>query len=179
MAAHEKVKLFVDSHLSVIPEIARWLWALQDGRRRTLDDLQHVTPDMLDWRSSDEESSIGTVLYHMAVIEADWLYEEVLVSPFPPAVSALFPYEIRDTQGHLTHVDGLSLDDHLERLASVRQRVLDTYTEMDLADFRRARLLPDYDVTPEWVLHHLIQHEAEHRGQIGTLRDRAERDVVK
>jgi uncharacterized damage-inducible protein DinB len=45
---------------------------------------------------------------------------------------------------------------------------------MDLADFRRIRSLPEYDVTPEWVLHHLMQHEAEHRSQIGGLKDRAE-----
>jgi uncharacterized damage-inducible protein DinB len=37
--------------------------------------------------------------------------------------------------------------------------------------------LPPYDVTPEWVLHHLMQHEAEHRSQIGALRARAQRQL--
>ena len=27
-------------------------------------------------------------------------------------------------------------------------------------------------VTPEWALHHLCQHEAEHRGQMGELKHR-------
>jgi uncharacterized damage-inducible protein DinB len=27
-------------------------------------------------------------------------------------------------------------------------------------------------VTPAWVLHHLLQHEAEHRAQIAAIRDR-------
>ena len=36
-------------------------------------------------------------------------------------------------------------------------------------DFRRIRALSDYDVTPEWVLHHLMQHEAGHRGEIGMI----------
>jgi uncharacterized damage-inducible protein DinB len=31
---------------------------------------------------------------------------------------------------------------------------------------------PDYDVTPAWVLHHLMQHEAEHRSQISGIRAR-------
>jgi uncharacterized damage-inducible protein DinB len=35
--------------------------------------------------------------------------------------------------------------------------------------------LADYETTPEWVLHHLMQHEAEHRGQIGELRRWAEK----
>jgi uncharacterized damage-inducible protein DinB len=44
---------------------------------------------------------------------------------------------------------------------------------MDYADFRRLRHLPKYDVSPEWVLHHLLQHEAEHRGQINLLKRKA------
>jgi uncharacterized damage-inducible protein DinB len=51
------------------------------------------------------------------------------------------------------------------------------YQQMDLAEFRRVRALPAYDVTPEWVLHHLMQHEAEHRSQIGAVRRRAEREL--
>ena len=42
---------------------------------------------------------------------------------------------------------------------------------MTLDEFRRPRSLPQYDVTPEWVLHHLTQHEAEHRGHIQGLRE--------
>jgi hypothetical protein len=45
---------------------------------------------------------------------------------------------------------------------------------MDLIEFRRLRSLPRYDVSPEWVLHHLAQHEAEHRSQIRMTRRQAE-----
>jgi uncharacterized damage-inducible protein DinB len=41
---------------------------------------------------------------------------------------------------------------------------------MSLAEFRRPRQGPSYTVTPEWVIHHLTQHEAEHRGQIVQLK---------
>ncbi|MBP1082581.1 DinB family protein [Bacillus gobiensis] len=30
-------------------------------------------------------------------------------------------------------------------------------------------MLADYDVTPEWVVYHLIEHESYHRGQIFQL----------
>lgn len=168
-------KNIVESHLNKEPEIGRWLWALQDSRQRTLEELAAVAPAMIDWLPGDHESSIGTVLYHLADIEADWLYVEVLEQSLPPAVSALFPHPTRDEQGQLTQVQGYSLDEHLNRLATVRGLLLDVYQQMDLAEFRRVRSLPHYDVTPEWVLHHLMQHEAEHRSQIGALRARAER----
>ena len=55
---------------------------------------------------------------------------------------------------------------------------MDVFQAMTLAEFRRVRSFEHYDVTPEWVLHHLIQHEAEHRGQIGSIRDEAEHDLA-
>ena len=182
MDPHEKEYLIVDSHLSKEPEIGHWLWALQDTRQRTMRELGRLSPAMIDWLPGDNEtgneSSIGTFLYHIADIEADWLYVEVLEQPLPPEVAALFPYQTRDKQGHLTQVEGFSLEQHLRRLETVRGLLLDVYQAMDLPEFRRVRSLASYDVTPEWVLHHMMQHEAEHRGQIGTLRARAERHLA-
>ena len=63
----------------------------------------------------------------------------------------------------------------LGRLEIVRTLLLDVYQQMELTEFRRVRSFASYDVTPEWVLHHLMQHEAEHRSQIGALRSRTER----
>jgi uncharacterized damage-inducible protein DinB len=178
MDAQEREYLIVDAGFSAEPEIGRWLWALQETRDRTLRALEGLPPALIDWLPPSNASSIGTVLYHIADIEADWLYVEVLEQPIPPEVAALFPYGTRDDQGHLTQVPGFNLDQHLERLATVRSVLLAVFQQMDLSDFRRARSLPNYDVTPEWVLHHLIQHEAEHRGQINALRARAEHDLA-
>jgi uncharacterized damage-inducible protein DinB len=178
MDTQEKRLLIVNDKLSREPEISRWLWALEDGRVETLERLDGMDPAMVDWLPPDDQSSIGSVLYHVALIEADWLYSEVLVQPYPTAVIDLFPIDHRDEQGRLSQVVGESLGEHLARLAKVRQLLLDVFEPMDLADFRRIRSLPAYDVTPEWVLHHLIQHEAEHRSQMHGLRLAAERQFV-
>lgn len=174
MDFQKKEYKLVEPHPSKAPDIGRWLWALQDTRQRTLRELGQLTPAMIDWRPAGNGSNIGTVLYHLADIEADWLYVEVLEQSMPPEVAALFPYPTRDGQGRLTQVEGVSLEEHLSRLETVRGLLLGVYEQMDLSDFRRARSLEHYEVTPEWVLHHLMQHEAEHRGQIGSLRAGAE-----
>lgn len=178
MDSHKKEYLIVDVELSKAPEIGRWLWALQDTRQRTMRTLTSLSQAVIDWLPEDNESSIGTILYHIADIEADWLYAEVLEQPLPPQVAALFPNPTRDEQGHLTLVQGISFEQHLSRLEIVRGLLLDVYQHMELSEFRRARSLSNYDVTPEWVLHHLMQHEAEHRGQIGALRAWAERNLA-
>ena len=165
----------VELHVSKDPAIGQWLWAIQDTRERTLEELETVTPAMIDWLPPDNESSIGTILYHITDIEADWLYVEVLEQPLPTEVAALFTYPTRDEQGQLTQVQGISLAEHRKRLETVRSLLLDVYQPMELAEFRRVRTFPYYDVTPEWVLHHLMQHEAEHRSQLAALRDRAKR----
>ena len=175
MTEEPKERLVIDGGPDYEPEIGRMIWMLEDTRRQTKAGLDGLADDQLDWTppsaANSESNSIGALLYHIAVIEADWLYVEVLeAESFPPEVMNLFPDDVRDDGGHLAVAHGGSLDGHLLRLDAVRDRVLAAFRGMSLTEFRRERNLPDYTVTPEWVLHHLIQHEVEHRGEIGMLR---------
>lgn len=154
------------------PDIGRWLWALEDTRRRTKAALTDVEQAVLDWTPPQAGNSIGTLLYHIAAVELDWLYTDVLEGqqPWTQEIEEVFPSDVRDDQGHLTAIRGVPLADHLHRLDLVRQLLLRSFRGMTLDEFRRLRSLPTYQVTPEWVLHHLMQHEAEHRGHIELLR---------
>ena len=148
------------------PAIGRALWQLEGARGRLNETLAILDETILDWEPYPGGNSVGTLLYHIAAIELDWLYCEVLEQEFPPDVQALLPYPVRDKTGRLFPVTAVSLTDYLQRLDTARQLLLDVYASLTLTDFRRARKLPQYHVTPEWVLYHLTQHETEHRGQI-------------
>lgn len=169
-----KERLTVDVLPDCDPEIGRALWALEDTRHRTKAGLAGLADSVLDWTPTPTENSIGSLLYHIAAIETDWLYAEVLEEPFPPDVAALFPDDVRDSQDRLARANGTSLAFHFRRLDATRSRVLTAFRGMSVDEFRRVRDLPEYGVTPEWVLHHVMQHEAEHRGQMGVLRALAE-----
>lgn len=169
--------LIVDHTLHPEPIISAWLWALNDARRRTNVILEQIPTAALDWHPPHTQQSISSVLYHVALIETDWLCTEVLEQAYPAHIAALLPFDARDEHGLLTHIQGMSLAEHRRRLDIVRQEVLSVYQAMDLEEFYRVRHLPDYDVTPEWVLHHLMQHEAEHRSEIISLRDNAARHL--
>ncbi|MBW3589963.1 MAG: DinB family protein [Actinobacteria bacterium] len=149
------------------PEIGAAVWRLQDSRRRTLRSLKEVPAKFINRVAGI--NSIGTVLYHIALIEADWLYTEILEQEVPPGVRELLPQEDRDEKGRLTEFGSESLESHLSRLAAIRERLLDAMRTMSSDDFHRPRSLQDYDVSPSWVLHHLAQHEAEHRGEIESV----------
>ncbi len=148
------------------PEIGRAVWMLEAARWRLLKCIEGLDTAVLDWQPAYGGNSIGTLLYHIAAIEADWLYTEVLQMPFSPEIDALLSYNIRDKDGRLTVVTKQSLAEYQHRLALCRSHLLAAYREMSLDDFRRLRHFEQYDVSPAWVLHHLIQHETEHRGQI-------------
>ena len=154
------------------PEVGRWLSALDDGRRDTIRELGDVTDDIVDLAPPGAPNSIGTLLYHVALIELDWLLVDILGHesgiPWP---EALVPFADRDGEGTLTVVRGETIAVHLERLAAVRALVHEHLAPMSAEDFHTPRARERYDVTPAWVLHHLLQHEAEHRAHVAWVRD--------
>ncbi len=160
------------------PEIGRALWGLEEARRRTLQRLEGLDPALLDWAAPESGNSIGSILYHIAAIEIDYLYVDMLEQPFPQEIADLFSYEVREENGRLTPIHGFDLQWYLDRLDVTRRHVLEALRTMDLADFRRVRNLDYADITPEWTLYHLTQHEAEHRGEIAALRARAEHEAT-
>jgi uncharacterized damage-inducible protein DinB len=149
------------------PEVGEALWRLEDTRRRTLRLLHDLPASFVDAPTAG--NTIGTILYHMADIEADWLFVEILEEPFPGEVKILLPADTRDESGLLTVIHGQTLEQHLERLNAIRAILLDRLRGMAVEEFYRPRHLPHYHVSPAWVLHHLAQHEAEHRGELGSI----------
>ncbi len=165
-------RLFVLEPLAEDPEVGRWLAALEDARRDTIRELSGVAPEMLDWRPGQLLNSIGTLLYHVALSETSWLLDDIFEGdPGPEWLQTLLPFTDRDGSGRLIQVQGLPVSAHLERLSKVRQYLLERLRPMSNDDFHRVRHLEAYDAAPDWVIHHLLQHEAEHRSHIAWLRD--------
>ena len=95
------------------PEIGRFLWLLEAARRQLKRTLNEIDEQWLDWEPPYNGNSIGTLLYHIAAIEIDWLYEEVLQTKFPAEITALLPFAVRDETGRLTAVRHIPLSDHI------------------------------------------------------------------
>lgn len=172
--AAAKEQLVITPLPATAAEVGRWLGVLADTRTRTLEQLDALGQEELDW-PVEGGNAIGTLLAHIAAIEMDWLYSEVLEQEIPSHVLALLPEDVRDAQGNLWVVAGLPLDEHLRRLAATREIFVAALQRLTPDDFYRARSLPQYDVTPEWVMHHLSHHEAGHLSDIMAVRAAFER----
>ncbi len=157
-----KEQLVLQVQATADPLVGRWLAYLDECRERTLR-VANLVQERLEEGSPN---TIGTLLFHIAAIEADWLYSEILEQDIPDDLMAHLPYDVRDGEGRLSEVTGWPLERYLELLARVRSLLLETLRGMSGEEFLRMRSLEPYDVTPEWVCLHLLQHEAGHRGQI-------------
>ena len=143
---------------------------MEDCRQRTLDLVGGLDPATIDEPTPWHGNTAGSLLYHVAAIELDWLYSEIMAKEFPEEAWEWFPHEVREEEGRLTPVLGEPLTRHLERLAWVRERLRDEVRSLTDDDLHAIRATDgDQTVTPEWVFHHLMQHEAEHRGQLGEI----------
>ncbi|MGH2630417.1 MAG: DinB family protein [Actinomycetota bacterium] len=164
--------LLVLEPIARAPEVGRWLSALDDGRRDTIEELREVADGMLDQKPPGAPNSIGTLLYHIGLIELDWLLADALGPESGVSwPEALVPFADRDGEGTLTVVRGETLTTHLDRLVAIRALVHEHIGPMTVEDFHTPRARERYDVSPAWVVHHLLQHEAEHRAHIAWVRD--------
>jgi len=157
------------------PEIGSWLSAMEETRRGLTRTVTEPDQSALDWRGpSGRDNSIGSLLYHVALIEMSWLYEDVLLEEPPADIEALFPHAHRDADGRLTIVADMPLGAHLERLEATRARFLERMTPMSMSDWHRLREpdRTDYTCSPAWVVFHLVEHEAGHLFQIREIKRR-------
>ena len=103
---------------------------------------------------------------------SSWLLDEIFAGEAQPDwLATLLPIDARSADDRLARIEGEPLDRHLERLERIRAYLIERLTPMSNADLHTIRRLEPYDVAPDWVLHHLLQHEAEHRAHIAYVRD--------
>lgn len=146
------------------------LAAMEDTRSRTLAAIDGLTDAAMDVAAPGYPNTIGATLYHIAAIEADWLYADLLEVDYPDWLDEWFPFDVREEDGKLSPAPGFTLNNHLGRLAEVRRHFLDEIGELDPREFTTQNSVADNPSTPQWIFHHLGQHEAEHRGQIQVVR---------
>jgi uncharacterized damage-inducible protein DinB len=166
----ERERLVLAPSVGDDPEIGRWLSALEEVRRDTLAVLHSVAEGVVDRDLGDGGDSMGTVLYHVALVEVDWVFTDVLDQP-DRIPRDLFPHDDRVEDGHLTPVRGESLSRHVQRLAATRALILGELTSIGPSEYHQARPRERFDVAADWVVFHLIDHEVEHRVRLSALRD--------
>jgi uncharacterized damage-inducible protein DinB len=167
-------------------EIGAVLWTLEDARRRTVSYVEGISQEAMDRLPAGHRHSVATLLYHIMIFEVDYLYIDILGGDYdekrripecPDEVKDHLPYPLLLEDGSYTPVSGDPLGVHLERMEVVRSAFLDVMGGYTVEAFRTLVQTGDEQATPEIVVEHLAQHEAEHRGAIWEARVAAEAEL--
>ncbi len=150
--------------------VTPWVWAAETVRARTLRTIDGLTGEQLDLRSPASRNSIATLLYHVAHAEVWWL--ELLHGAGRDAdIKDLLPHAYPAGMEHpLPEVSGEPPVRHVVRLATTRAVFLEHFRSIDGEEFRRPRERAGHVISPLWVLQHVAEHEAHHRGQMALIR---------
>lgn len=160
----------IESKPGLSPSLAHYYAQLEDVRRDTKQYVAGLTPEQLSWTPHPAVESIGTQLLHIAGVERSWIGEDIERRPMGEEWAAAFPLRT-----NLPQVQGKPLEYFLETLDAVREETRAALSKLTDADLTREIVglesPPDGDrFTIEWILYHLIEHEAHHRGQIALLK---------
>ncbi|MDQ6740081.1 MAG: DinB family protein [Actinomycetota bacterium] len=159
------------------PQIGRYVAQLHEVRRFLEGEVAGLTVAQIDWHPDAQTESIGTLLLHLDAVEWSWMHEDLLGVP-----SAAYPgdwAEAMPIRQGVPQVSGRPVDRYLQQLAATRAQTLQILCDFTDADL--VRLVGEAEVPPgvearselytvDWILWHVIEHEAMHVGQIELLR---------
>ena len=157
------------------PGIGRYVAHLTETRAELLRPLAGLTPAQLAWHPDHQTESIGTQLLHVAAVEWSWTFQDMFGRPDEDydGWEEAFPLRIGAPQ-----VTGQPLSYFTDQLERVRQEVIGALRGLSDADLPRlvGEAPPAEGEEPrsqlysiDWVLFHLVHHEAHHAGQVELL----------
>lgn len=157
--------------------VGRYVAQLTEVRHDLECEVETLSTEQLDWHPDEATESIGTLLLHIDAVEWSWMHEDIFGVPedqYPGDWHEAMPIRFGVPQ-----VTGRPVRWYLDKLDATREetlRILQAFTEDDLARLvgeaetgpgveKRSRLF-----TIDWIIWHVLHHEAAHVGQIELLR---------
>ncbi len=166
-------KMMIQKHLlakslNLPPRVALWQSQMEEQRKRLLSLLEEVNDETLDFTPNERRiETIGTLLLHIAAVEWSWIFEDIDGHAMD-FERWKFAFPLRSTVD-LPQLKGQSKQFYLDRLAEVREEVYKRLRKLNDQDLDKIVGSDQEKYSIEWILFHLVEHEAMHIGQINLL----------
>jgi uncharacterized damage-inducible protein DinB len=153
-------------------ELALYLGSLEEVRNRLRETAADLTAEELTRRAFPSAHQIGNLILHLGEAEAGWIWRNITGKEIDEDAKKQVHW--CDTTERDFAEKAYSAQECLDRIDAISARsreILATFTDADLDKFfgfnrdDGTRI----EVTLRWVLVHLLDHEAVHRGQISML----------
>lgn len=161
------------------PQIGLIWGMLEDVRKVSLKGIEGLTKEQLFEEPISGEYPIGAYLFHFAEAELFWL--EIASETEQPKVlkEEIFSNNWFDPseENPKPPTKPLEIEDYLKGLQKVRNRLKDFVFGLKDSDLEKfvplqktlKNVEEPWEISIKWILYHLIEHEAHHRGQMLTL----------
>lgn len=167
MDGEEKAIISLQKTEHLEPRVAQMYGMLEKVREKLLKRVEDLTLSELDFTPDEENiETIGTLLLHIAAVEWSWIFEDIdgLEMDYEKwRVAFALREKIPQTKGQ-------KLKFYLARLIEVRDEVLKRISTLTDSELGHLVELDHAAVSIEWILFHIIEHEAMHIGQISMLK---------
>lgn len=152
-------------------KLGLYLAQMEETRQRTLEYIAGLSKDTMSWIPGERCECIGTLILHIAAVERSWIGEDIERREMESWWEIAFPIRLGIPQ-----VKGYSMDYYLGILETTRQETREALKKLSDSDLTRM-ITPlesesdeEKEYSIEWILFHLIEHEALHAGQISLLK---------
>lgn len=168
----ENKRFMVENKSGYTPMTGRLLSMMDYTRTTTLDAVDGLSVEELDFRINGKGNSIGCLLYHMACVEEiyqistfeerDFTKEELQRLTVGLELGEKAHKEIKDKE----------IDFYIEQLSKVRERTLDLFKQIEDTWLDEVSPFgPDHVANNYFRWFHVFEDELNHRGQIRLIRN--------
>ncbi len=148
------------------PKVADYYAMMEKTREKLIGRVQGLEMKQLDFTPyPDRIESIGTLLLHIAAVEWSWIFEDIDGQEMDYE-KWKYGFALRE---RIPQIQGYDISFYLERLSEVRNAVFRKLKSLPENELERIIEVDDDFVSVEWILFHLIEHEAIHIGQVSML----------
>jgi uncharacterized damage-inducible protein DinB len=150
------------------PRVALWFSMMEEVRKRLLKKVEGLSDEEIDFTPNEQTiETIGTLLLHIAGVEWAWIFgdidgKEVDYEKWKHAF-ALAP------DVNIPQLREQRKDFYLNHLSEVREEVYQRLRCFQDDDLDKIVTSEGRKYSIEWILFHLVEHEAIHVGQVSVL----------
>ncbi|MFW9832379.1 MAG: DinB family protein [Candidatus Thorarchaeota archaeon] len=167
MSEENKHVVVLDRKNELSPRVALFFSMMERTRRTLIRRIETLSKETIDFSPQKQiVETIGTLLLHIAAVEWGWIFGDIAGKEMDYE-KWKHGFSLRE---NIDQIEGKDVEFYLTQLSEVRQEVLDYLKTFDDDSLDVVIQSDDDKVSVEWILFHLIEHEAMHIGQISILR---------
>ena len=163
----------LDSIPGFSKDIGFYLSGMEEVRAQLVEAVAGMSPDQIGRAVVPDAHSIAALVLHIGEAEWHWMQRVVSGNEVTEAIRNSAYWDVLEDPASFS-LKGYAVEFCLNEIKKIREQTFETLRQFDDSQLDRvftfARKGQTQELSLRWILHHLIDHEAQHKGQILLLK---------